>query len=614
MALHLCTATRKQIEDGWRKTNVKRTTLNQKAWGIVGLLWISLVVMVVANAFMTRSGMVTDRKNLVEQETQTALGVVTYYQKEAAAGHMTADDAKRLAIATLRSLRYGDDQSGYFGIYDSNAMALLVPPKPEMEGKSQANTTDPRGTHVALEIVKSSSTGGDGYSSYWWPKPGKSAPVEKITYSVLVPGWDWHLFTGIYTDDIDDAFRSALISNLLLVTVIGAAVTLGLMWLIRTIRRSLGGEPDYASQICQRIAEGDLTAHVNLAPGDQHSLLHSMQQMQRQLVETVQRIQTSAESITTGAKEIAAGNLDLSSRTEEQAASLEETAASIEELTTTVKHNTDNARQGNTLAVNASEVAARGGEVVRRVVETMNEISSSSQRVEQIIGVIDGIAFQTNILALNAAVEAARAGDQGRGFAVVAGEVRSLAQRSATAAKEIKDLIGQSVAQVSEGTKLVDEAGKTIDEVVISARRVADLMGEIAAASEEQHTGIEQVNRAVAQMDEVTQQNAALVEEASAAAQSMAAQSNGLRDVVTVFRVGAQAESALASTAAAPARSPRAVHPAAPLKRPAPARAKATETTPARKAANAAPVVATKAVSASPVATTANETADWETF
>ncbi|MBB2926907.1 methyl-accepting chemotaxis protein [Paraburkholderia silvatlantica] len=593
---------------------MKRTTLNQKAWSIVGLLWISLVVLVLANAFMTRSGMVADRKALVEQETQTALGVVSYYQKEAAAGHMSADDAKRLAIATLRGTRYGDDQSGYFGIYDSNALALLVPPKPEMEGKSQANLTDPRGTHVALEIVKSSSTGGNGYSSYWWPKPGKSAPVEKITYSALVPGWDWHLFTGIYTDDIDDAFRNALIRNLILVTLIGAAVTLGLTWLIRTILRSLGGEPEYASQICQRIAEGDLTAHVNLAPGDQRSLLHSMQQMQRQLVETVQRIQTSAESITTGAKEIAAGNLDLSSRTEEQAASLEETAASIEELTTTVKHNTDNARQGNTLAVNASEVAARGGEVVRRVVETMNEISSSSQRVEQIIGVIDGIAFQTNILALNAAVEAARAGDQGRGFAVVAGEVRSLAQRSATAAKEIKDLIGQSVAQVSEGTRLVDEAGKTIDEVVVSARRVADLMGEIAAASEEQHTGIEQVNRAVAQMDEVTQQNAALVEEASAAAQSMAAQSNGLRDVVTVFRVGAQAEPTVTSAVAAPAQRARAVRPVTPLTRPAPSPAKATQSTPARKAANAAPAAPAKAALASPVAAASNETADWETF
>ncbi|PVX84912.1 methyl-accepting chemotaxis protein [Paraburkholderia unamae] len=598
---------------------MKRITLNQKAWSIVALLWVALVVLVVVNAFMTRTGMLEDRKALLEQETQTAMGAITYYKKEAEAGRMSADDAKRLAIATLRGMRYGDDQSGYFGIYDSNTVALLVPPKPDLEGKSQADLTDPRGTHIALEIIKSSSAGGDGYSSYWWPKPGKSAPVEKITYAAVVPGWDWHVFTGVYSDDIDDAFEGALLRNLALVAVIGVAVMLGLLWLIRSIRASLGGEPEYAAQICQRIAEGDLTAHVDLAAGDQRSLLHAMRQMQRQLVETVQRIQTSAESITTGAKEIAAGNMDLSSRTEEQAASLEETAASMEELTATVKHNTDNARQGNTLAVNASEVAARGGEVVRRVVETMNEISSSSQRVEQIIGVIDGIAFQTNILALNAAVEAARAGDQGRGFAVVAGEVRSLAQRSATAAKEIKELIGQSVSQVSEGTRLVDEAGRTIDEVVISARRVADLMGEIAAASAEQHTGIEQVNRAVAQMDEVTQQNAALVEEASAAAQSMAAQSNGLREVVTVFRIGAQsapmavaaAASASAKPAASiPAQSARAVRPAAPaapLKRPALSSAKPG---PAHKATTVAPATAT----AAPAVTASNDNADWETF
>ena len=595
---------------------MKRITLNQKAWSIVALLWASLVVLVVTNAFMTRSGLLADRKALLEQETQTAMGVVSYYQKEAAAGHMSADDAKRLAIATLRSMRYGENQSGYFGIYDSNVMAVLVPPKPEMEGKSQANTTDPRGTRVAVEIVKSSSPGGDGFSNYWWPKPGKDAPVEKISYSAFAQDWDWHVFTGVYTDDIDDAFEAALIRSLLLVAVIGAAVTLGLMWLIRIIRTSLGGDPEYASEICRRIAEGDLTAHVNLANGDQQSLLHAMHQMQRQLVGTVQRIQASAESITTGAQQIAAGNMDLSSRTEEQAASLEETAASMEELTATVKHNTDNARQGNTLAVNASEVAARGGEVVRRVVETMNEISGSSQRVEQIIGVIDGIAFQTNILALNAAVEAARAGDQGRGFAVVAGEVRSLAQRSASAAKEIKDLIGQSVAQVAQGSQLVDEAGKTIDEVVISARRVADLMGEIAAASEEQHSGIEQVNRAVAQMDEVTQQNAALVEEASAAAQSMAAQSTGLREVVTVFRVGAQAASSASSVSTAAARPARAARPAASaapaaaLRRPAPARMTPAVSPAPRKAGTGAPAAAT----ATPVAKASNDTADWETF
>lgn len=513
-------------------------TLNRKAWSIVVLLWISLIVLVVLNAIMTRQSMLHDRENALAQETDTAMGIVAFYKKQADSGQLPVADAKHLAIEALRGLRFGPEQSGYFGIYDSQFIALLVPPKPELENKSQADMVDAHGTHAAIEIVKSSSAGGDHLSHYFSVKPGLGKPVEKIAYAEFVPEWDWHLFTGAYIDDIDDEFRSALMRNLALVAVIGVAVTLGMLWLIRNIRTSLGGEPDYAAEICTRIAAGDLTAQVEVANGDTGSLLYAMSQMQKQLVETVRHIQTSAESITTGSNEIASGNLDLSSRTEEQAASLEETAASMEELTATVKHNTDNARQGNTLAVTASSIAARGGDVVRRVVTTMHDISSTSERVEQIVGVIDSIAFQTNILALNAAVEAARAGDQGRGFAVVASEVRSLAQRSASAAKEIKELIGQSVAQVVEGSKLVDEAGTTIDEVVQSAKRVADLMGEIAAASEEQHAGIEQVNMAVSQMDRMTQQNAALVEEASAAAQAMAMQSHGLREAVSVFRVG----------------------------------------------------------------------------
>jgi methyl-accepting chemotaxis protein len=259
--------------------------------------------------------------------------------------------------------------------------------------------------------------------------------------------------------------------------------------------------------------------------------------MNERLVDVVGRVRSSSESIATGSAQIAAGNTDLSQRTEEQAASLEETAASMEELTATVKQNTENARQGNSLASNASEIASRGGDVVGKVVETIHDISSSSAKVAEIISVIEGIAFQTNILALNAAVEAARAGEQGRGFAVVASEVRSLAQRSATAAKEIKELIHQSVAKVGVGTALVDNAGLTMKEVVQSVKRVTDLMGEITSASIEQHTGIEQVKQAVMQMDEVTQQNAALLEEASAAAQSMAAQSSTLRELVSVFRL-----------------------------------------------------------------------------
>ncbi|PRY06628.1 methyl-accepting chemotaxis protein [Paraburkholderia sp. BL25I1N1] len=320
------------------------------------------------------------------------------------------------------------------------------------------------------------------------------------------------------------------------VITIVLAVLLGFV-ITRAITRALGGEPAEAAHAAGRIAEGKLDEPVTVAPNDRGSLMASLESMRRQLRSIVSEIQSSAEAIGTSAGEIAQGNLDLSQRTEEQAASLQETAASMEELTATVRQNTENAKQANSLAGNACDVAVLGGKVVGEVVESMGAISESSGKVAEIIAVIEGIAFQTNILALNAAVEAARAGEQGRGFAVVAGEVRTLAQRSAAAAKEIKDLITSSVGRVAEGSEQVRRAGTTMSEIVKSIRQVTDIMGEIASASDEQGTGIEQVNVAVGQMDAVTQQNAALVEEASAAAQAMAGQASTLRDAVAVFRV-----------------------------------------------------------------------------
>jgi methyl-accepting chemotaxis protein len=286
------------------------------------------------------------------------------------------------------------------------------------------------------------------------------------------------------------------------------------------------------------LAKGDLTEKIEAQyQGTWGQLKDDANQTVAKLTEIVGGIRESTETINVASREIASGNSDLSSRTEEQASSLEETASSMEELTSTVKQNADNAKQANQLAAGASDVAVKGGTVVRQVVETMGGISESSKKIADIIGVIDGIAFQTNILALNAAVEAARAGEQGRGFAVVASEVRNLAQRSAAAAKEIKDLITDSVAKVEDGTKLVDEAGKTMDEIVVSVKRVTDIMAEITAASEEQSSGIEQVNTAVTQMDEVTQQNAALVEEAAAAAESMEEQARNLANALAVFKL-----------------------------------------------------------------------------
>jgi len=322
---------------------------------------------------------------------------------------------------------------------------------------------------------------------------------------------------------------------LLLVAVLAAAGIV--FWLVRHIMSQLGGEPAYAVEVAQAISAGDFSRAVILEKGDTSSLLYSINAMRENLTGTIGEIRNATETISVASSQIAAGNQDLSNRTESQASSLEETASSMEELTSTVKQNAENARQANQLVVSTADIAVKGGQVVGRVVDTMASIKDSSRKIADIIGVIDGIAFQTNILALNAAVEAARAGEQGRGFAVVASEVRNLAQRSAGAAKEIKSLIEDSVGKVDAGGKLVDEAGKTMDEIVNSVKRVTDIMSEIAAASSEQSAGIEQVNQAVGQMDEMTQQNAALVEEAAAAAESLQNQAGQLVQAVSVFKL-----------------------------------------------------------------------------
>ncbi|HTN67222.1 MAG TPA: methyl-accepting chemotaxis protein [Burkholderiaceae bacterium] len=338
------------------------------------------------------------------------------------------------------------------------------------------------------------------------------------------------------TTAIDEHFRTGR----LLLSALGAfALALGAL-LAWALTRSITQPLQHAVSLASQVAAGNLTSRIEISGKDETAqLLKALQDMNTSLASIVARVRSGTDTIATASAEIAAGNMDLSSRTEEQAGSLEETAASMEELTGTVKQNADNARQANQLAASASAVALQGGGVVAQVVDTMGSINQSSKKIVDIIGVIDGIAFQTNILALNAAVEAARAGEQGRGFAVVASEVRNLAQRSAAAAKEIKTLIGDSVEKVECGTRLVDQAGATMGEIVSSIQRVTDIMAEITAASEEQTSGIEQVNQAITQMDQVTQQNAALVEQAAAAATSMQEQAATLSQVVSVFQVSA---------------------------------------------------------------------------
>ena len=428
---------------------------------------------------------------------------------------------------------------------------------------------------------------------------------------------------------MDDASQQAEAHATSTRWTVGLAIVAGLLlaaataaWIIRTTLRPL----NQAVDVARSVAAGDLSKQFDASGSTETAqLLSALKEMQTRLADIVGEVRANAEGVATASAEISSGNSDLSARTEHQASALEETAASMEQLGATVRTNSDNAQQANQLAQAASDVASRGGQAVEAVVSTMREISDSSGRIAEIIGTIDGIAFQTNILALNAAVEAARAGEQGRGFAVVAGEVRTLAQRSAEAAKEIKTLIAQSVERVEQGTRQVDQAGATIEQVVTSIRRVTDIVGEISSASREQASGVAQVGEAVTAMDQATQQNAALVEESAAAAESLKMQAQQLVQAVAVFKLAGGAATpavaarpAAAMPAPAPAAAPvaRVARPVAAARKPVVASAKAVRpaaVAPAPARAPAAAKAAAPAPAPAPAAAVANDD-DWSTF
>ncbi|RQS16954.1 methyl-accepting chemotaxis protein [Burkholderia sp. Bp8998] len=489
---------------------MSRMSLNRKLWLALALVWIGLLGVGAWSAYETRATMLAERKEGIANLVDSAVGIVKAYHALAQGGTLPEADAKRDALASLAAMRYGE--SGYVFVMDSNPVVLMHPTLPKLVGTQVGDYLDPDGKPLFVTILNAAKATGSGFAEYRGRLPHSETAVPKISYVTRFAPWDWNISSGVLLKDIDTVYYRTLFGHLAVVFVIGFVISAAMLVIIRNVRGSLGGEPDEAAALATRIAQGDLTRPVPVRAGDGTSMMAAMRDMQARLQATIGGIRQSAES-------------------------LEETAASMEQLTATVKQNADNARQASGLANNASEIARAGNYVVSRVIGTMGEIDDSSRKIADIIGVIEGIAFQTNILALNAAVEAARAGEQGRGFAVVAGEVRSLAQRSATAAKEIRKLIVDSVERVRNGSTLVGQAGTTMGEILQAVARVTDIMGEIAAASEEQASGITQVGRAVTQMDQVTQQNAALVEEAAAAAASLQEQAGRLRDAIGAFRV-----------------------------------------------------------------------------
>ncbi len=485
----------------------------------------------------------------------TALSLVESHMQDAKDGKITVEEAKNRSLENIKDLRYHGGE--YFWINDLEPKMLMHGVKPELNGKNVADIKDPHGKQIFVEFAKVAKEKEAGTVEYQWAKPGATQPVDKISYVKLIKGWDWVVGSGIYVDDVK-AEVAKMRWQILGGTLLLALVIFAFAWLVASrIKQAL----DKAISASEQIAAGDLTVKIEIDSQDEAGqLLGSLKEMNEGLAKIVGEVRNGADSIATATEQISAGNADLSQRTEEQASALEETASSMEELTSTVKQNADNAQQANQLAISASGVAVKGGDVINKVVRTMESITDSSRKISDIIGVIDGIAFQTNILALNAAVEAARAGEQGRGFAVVAAEVRSLAQRSAAAAKEIKALIEDSVGKVQDGSRLVEEAGHTTQEIVTSIKRVTDIMAEISAASLEQSSGIEQVNTAITQMDDVTQQNAALVEQAAAAAESLEEQALQLVQVVTRFKLEESVQ-IQKSAAEKKARTIQALHP-----------------------------------------------------
>ncbi|VXB68598.1 Cache 3/Cache 2 fusion domain-containing protein [Massilia sp. 9I] len=454
--------------------------------------------------------------------------------KVVAALYVSVDVSQDLALLKdrIRAMKVGE--TGYFYVLDAapgkNWGNLIV--HPAKEGSNIAESRDADGRFFIKEILEKK----EGSIHYFWQNPGESSAREKFVVYTYVKDWNWVIGGGTYLDEITAAatqLRNRFIAFGMLALGVLACV------LYTTMRAKVSRPLAEVRDVAKRIADGDLTAQVAGQRRDEIGLLNeAINTIGAGLSTVVGKVREGAEQIANASQEISAGNLDLCQRTEEQAVSLASTASSMDQLTATVRQNADNARQANQLALNASTVAQQGGATVAQVIERMDAISQSSRKISDITSVIDGIAFQTNILALNAAVEAARAGEQGRGFAVVASEVRNLAQRCAAAAKEIKGLIDASNGEVDAGSKLVAEAGVTMNEVLSSVARVTDIMAEITAASQEQTSGIEHINRSVGEMDEATQQNAALVEQASAAAQAMQDQAAELARSVRVFRIG----------------------------------------------------------------------------
>ena len=480
------------------------------------------------------------RADATRQHVEIAHGILVQAHGLETKGKLSRDQAQQWARDTVAALRY--EGSEYFWINDMHPHVLMHPIKPELNGKDVSDLKDPNGLRLFKAFVDKVRSEGKGFVAYQWPKPGSDKPVDKLSYVQGFEPWGWVIGSGIYVGEVRDDLlhQAAWMAGVVFASLAVAG------YLFFSFYRVMDGGLNETRRHLRAMTEGDLTTSPSPWGRDEAAqLMFELREMQESLRTMVLRVRRSSQEIVHSSSEVASGAMDLSARTEQAAANLEESAASMEQISATVKNSADHASEAARVAAGNEASAAAGGDVMHQVVQTMDSIRQSSGRIGDIVGTIDGIAFQTNILALNAAVEAARAGEQGRGFAVVASEVRTLAQRAAHAAHEIKGLIGGSVEQVNAGAAVVNTAGERMGEIVAASQRVSGLLSNIAEGSREQSQGVAQIGQAVNELDHMTQQNAALVEQTAAAAEAMKDQALTLAQEVDRFKLPAGLELAV---------------------------------------------------------------------